>query len=322
VSLRIAVLGAGGHSRVSHGAALKIWAAEHPGEIELAAVCDLDRDKATAYARDFGFAAAYADLEGMLDAEELDGLIAVTPVERTFPLVGKLLQRGIPLVIEKPPGETVEHTRQLLALARRQGTPHMISFNRRFHPGLLIARQWLGEHAADSPPRLSLTRMLRVARREENFAFWTGIHCIDATLSLMGAPAHAAARHVASPIPDRPAYVARLDLENGAAASFLLAPDTGCMQETYELFGHDYRIFLDFWPCAVTIHRSGETVLEWHAPEDAPAAYRDGSVGETDAFVRSLQGRRVWSPSLEEGLTAMRAAETVERGWERELETE
>src|SRR5690606_23043668 len=81
--IRLGVLGAGGHSRATHGPALRHLKRRDPGRVELAAVCDLDRDKASAYAAEFGFARAYADVEAMLAAERLDGLVAVTPLKLT-----------------------------------------------------------------------------------------------------------------------------------------------------------------------------------------------------------------------------------------------
>jgi len=81
--MRIAVVGAGSHSRNNHGPALKAIKAQHPDQIELAAVCDIDLPKAQAYAQRFGFAGSYDSLEDMLAHEQLDGIVAVTPVSLT-----------------------------------------------------------------------------------------------------------------------------------------------------------------------------------------------------------------------------------------------
>ena len=186
--IRIGVVGAGSHSSNNHGPALKQYCAEHPGEIELTAICDLDRDKAQTYADAFGFARVYDDVGRMLAGDTLDGLVLITPVAVTREVVGELLSRGIPLLIEKPPGENSAQTRELLRIARETGTPHMISFNRRFHPAVARAREWLAAHAADRPPDLALARMQRVGRRETDFITATAIHSVDAVLSFMSAP--------------------------------------------------------------------------------------------------------------------------------------
>jgi len=184
--VRIVVLGAGNHSSGTHGPALRTYAAEHPGEIELAAVCDLDSAKAQKYADAFGFARTYTDIEAMLAEQQPDGLIAVTPIALTEEIVSGLLPHRIPMVIEKPPGEDSAATRRLLAAAEASGTPHMISFNRRFSPAIMRAREWLAQTAQERPPQVVLCRMLRHNRREDNFVIGTAIHLLDAAISILG----------------------------------------------------------------------------------------------------------------------------------------
>ncbi len=48
-------------------------------QIDLVAVCDLDRAKAERNARDFGAQRVYVDLEKMLDEEDLDGVFVIGP---------------------------------------------------------------------------------------------------------------------------------------------------------------------------------------------------------------------------------------------------
>ena len=59
--VRLALIGAGNHSRGNHAVAMAQYAREHPGQVELAAVCDLQRQKAEAFAGMFGFKAVYTD---------------------------------------------------------------------------------------------------------------------------------------------------------------------------------------------------------------------------------------------------------------------
>jgi len=319
MSLRIAVLGAGGHSRWNHGEALKLYDEQNPGQIELAAVCDLDADKAAVYAKECGFARTYTDFHAMVKAEKPDGLIAVTPQAKTFELVSELLGCGVGLTIEKPPGASAAQTRELAAIAERCGTPHMVSFNRRFHPAIEKARAFVEAQGEANAPLGSLARMLRVRRRDENFAFGTGIHCIDATLSLMGTPVSVVTRRVAMPIPGRTTYNAQMEFANGAIGTFVIAPYTGHHEETYELFGHDYYVHVDIWQCRIRIHQSDEVILDWTAPAEDPGLGKDGTLAETAAFIESLQGKRPWWPTLSEAVATMQAAEAIERGGQVDL---
>lgn len=312
--IRIGVLGAGHHSASSHGAALAELKAQQPARIELAAVCDLDRAKAEAYAARFGFARVYTDLDAMLRAERLDGLAAITAVRQTEELVSRLLPRGIALVIEKPPGATREAARRLADLAGQTRTPHMVSFNRRFTPALVKAQEWLRGPAAGRPPRLIAARMLRHARREPDFASSTGIHLVDATLALApGRPTALAVTRLATAAPGCFDYLARLDFGSGASASLLIAPACSRVEETYELHGEDYTVSIDTLQCRCRIVDADREVLAWEVPPDASAAFRSGSLGETEAFVNALEGKAPFAPTLEDGALSLQIAESIER---------
>jgi len=115
--IRVGVVGAGNHSRRNHGPALRRYCADRPNDVDLRAVCDLDPDRATEYAETFGLETTYEDLDAMLGEESLDAVVAVTPVEATHEIASKLLSRGTPVLIEKPPGRTLDEARDLEAVA-------------------------------------------------------------------------------------------------------------------------------------------------------------------------------------------------------------
>src|SRR4051812_16361934 len=134
--IRLALVGCGEHSRGSHAAPLARYAATHRDEIELVAACDLDPDRAAEFCRDFGFARAYTDVERMLAAESPDGCVSVMPIERIVESSIRLLDRGVPCVIENPLPTSPAEAERLARVARETGTPHMVSVNRRFLPYL------------------------------------------------------------------------------------------------------------------------------------------------------------------------------------------
>ena len=105
--VRIAVVGAGGHSRSNHGASLARFMGLRAGEAELVAVCDLDRSRAESFARDFdlsGSARVHTDMHEMMQAERPDGCITVMKIDGIVPVALDLLQYRVPLMVEKPPG--------------------------------------------------------------------------------------------------------------------------------------------------------------------------------------------------------------------------
>lgn len=302
--LRIAVLGAGQHSVAHHGPALKRIRQRYPDGVELAAVCDIDRNKAHAYAEQFSFARVYADLDEMLAVETIDGLVVVTPVALTASIVAELLPRRIPLMIEKPPGQNPDETRRLLELAQRYNTPHMISFNRRFSPALVRAKQWLDDNAPDRPPQLAVARMLRHNRTEPTFVVDTGIHLVDATNCLMGQPVR-----VTTYNRDQ-VWVSHVEFES-SAAKLVIAPQVGVNEETYELIGSDYSVRIDMMNCRLTILESGQTALDWQALDEEEPFYRSGAVGETEHFIDAIRQGHGFSPTLHDALLSMLTAEAI-----------
>ncbi|HYU97887.1 MAG TPA: Gfo/Idh/MocA family oxidoreductase, partial [Pyrinomonadaceae bacterium] len=73
--IRLALVGCGEHSRLSHATPLARYAAFNPGELELVAACDLNLDRAKEFCSEFGFARAYSDVEEMLSKETVDGCV-------------------------------------------------------------------------------------------------------------------------------------------------------------------------------------------------------------------------------------------------------
>ncbi|MWG33859.1 Gfo/Idh/MocA family protein [Halomarina oriensis] len=308
--LRVAVVGAGAHSRRHHGPALQRLASE-PSGADLVAVCDRDREAARRYAAEYGFASSTDDIDDLLAGTALDALVVVTPPAVTTSLVADLLPRGLPLLVEKPPGETVEEATRLRDAAERHDVAHMMSFNRRFHPAVRRAREWIEENAGHRPPQHAVARLYRHDRPDSEFLTHTGIHAVDAVSSVMGrvetmsrttSPDHTAG----SPCAGTAAF------EAGGTASFVLAPDAGCDVETYEFVGPRYAVRADTLNDRLRIRDGGEPVASWEPATRLPTFVRSGALAETRAFLAAVRGERAFSPTLADGRHAMAVAETLD----------
>lgn len=315
--MRLVVLGAGRHSVATHGPALKILKARRPAELDLCAVCDLDREKAEAFARDFGFERVYQDVGDMIDRERPDALIAVTPLPLTEQIAADLIPRGIPILIEKPPGATSTATKRLLDLARKHGTPHMVSFNRRFNPAVLRAKQWIAESAEERRPVAVLGRMVRLARRESGFAVGTGIHLIDAVISILGPPRYVSCRKIGTAWPGCFFFNAHLEFAR-SSASIAILPSAGAREETLEIHGRDYTLEIDTFANRTELQQRNGGWTWTPAEEDRPDLL--DVVAETEAFLAGVTNPERMAPTLADGLVSMRAAEAIQRGGVTEFE--
>lgn len=314
--VRIGVIGAGNHASVHHGSSLRCLAREQPGLVDLAAVCDLDLEKAQLFASTFGFERCYTDYEKMIRTERLDALIAVTPMKLTYPIANDLLPKSIPLLIEKPPGTSSDQTRELLATAVKHRSPHMVSFNRRFNPALRRATGWIRENA---PPAMMVSsRMIRKGRLEPDFIVGTGVHLVDATLSLLGRPTHV---HSTRWTATSGAQCASGSIAFAGRTVALLAflPDSGVDEETYEICGPGYAAMVETERSAVTVRADGHQVLSWAHDDEERYFEQFGALDETRAFVDAVAGGRPFSPTLADGLYAMLVAEAFDRGGDTEI---
>jgi len=320
--LKIALLGAGSHSEHVHGPSLACYAQEHPGEVELAAVCDLREERARLFRDKFGFRRVYTHMDEMLDRERPDACWVISPLELTRELAGTVMARGIPVFFEKPPGRNLQEAEELAQIAARAGGPNMVAFNRRWAPCTRQALEWANHHG---PFEYLYARMVRVARRDEQFAFGTGIHLLDCVRAL--AEAHlgkVAAAHTTRLRAPSGVFNFHVDLTfaSGARGRCDLLPTGGLVEESYALFGPTCVITFSLpwlaWPDLRTDGRAelwveGKLADSQTWPAD-PAFSSSGFYGETVEFISALKQGRKPCPSPQEAVVSVALAEAVQEG--------
>ena len=83
----------------------------------------------------------FEDLTSMLDRARLDGVIIATPNTLHVPAGLACVQRGIPMLMEKPIADTVESAQQLSDAAERAGVALLVGHHRRHNPVIAKARE-------------------------------------------------------------------------------------------------------------------------------------------------------------------------------------
>jgi predicted dehydrogenase len=138
--IRVGVVGAGWIAR-EHRRVL-----DSVAEAELAAVCDLDLERAGELAAGTG-ARVYQDWRDLLGREDLGALLVCTPPRYHREPAVAALSAGLPVYLEKPIARTIEDAALIVAAAERSGTVCAVGYQ--WHaldllgdlPGLLAGQQ-------------------------------------------------------------------------------------------------------------------------------------------------------------------------------------
>lgn len=131
-ALRIAVAGAGLIGR-AHIALIR-----KSESCTLAAIAD-PTPQAQTFAKEIGVP-HFADLERMLDAVKPQGVIVATPNAAHAANGLACVERGIPVLVEKPITETVASAKELVAAAKKADVPLLVGHHRRHSAILAQAR--------------------------------------------------------------------------------------------------------------------------------------------------------------------------------------
>jgi myo-inositol 2-dehydrogenase / D-chiro-inositol 1-dehydrogenase len=319
--VRLCQIGCGEHARVAHGPSQARCARERR-DLVLAGCCDVERERAEAFRREFGYARAFTDAAAMLEAEHPDAIVVVVPIERTVAVGTLVLERGIPLLLEKPPGTTVAEVDRLIAAADRGGrpVPHQVALNRRFAPLLRELRRRI---EAGPPLQHVHYEMTRVERRDPDFST-TAVHGLDAVRYLAGAD-YAQARFRYRELPELGPGVADIFVDavmaTGATAHLAFCPVAGALVERAAAHAHGHTLFahVPMWggpdsPGRLWHFEGGTLAADVKGDQmgDGPALFElGGFYGETAAFLDALTQARHPTPSLRESRQSVEMAQRV-----------
>jgi len=313
MALRICSIGCGRHARNAHGTSYARYVRQYP-DTELVSCCDLDEQKARAFAGDFGFARSDTDLDVMLNRERPDAVCLISPPALTCELGCRVLRHGIPLLVEKPPGVSPGQLEQLIEAAG--DTPVMVAFNRRFAPALVKLKSRLADlhiHEIDY-------QMVRSMRKEPDF-FTTAIHGIDALRFLVGdfASASMTYQRIASATSAANMVIDGFT-KSGTRVRFRCYPCAGGIFEraTVQADGHTLEANVPMWnshdmPGVVRHFAGDQCIAEISGEMDVPEIVISGFYGENEAFFEAVRYGRTLTPTLAESRQSVRVADVLFR---------
>ena len=109
--------------------------------VELVAVVDVDIDRATAFAREWGVPRVHPRLAALLDTEKLDLVHVCTPPSTHVPLALECLAADVNVLVEKPPALSLSEIDTLIAAERSSASRVGTVFQHRFGPAAIRLRR-------------------------------------------------------------------------------------------------------------------------------------------------------------------------------------
>lgn len=132
---KVVIIGAGGRANQVIYPSIADLASDG---VELAGVCDIDKDRCNAVAERYGVNRRYHDsvfdYRRMIEEVCPDAVFAIGPPEIFYSIWMWCLEHGLNLYIEKPMGITIHHARSLAYMAEKNGCITRVSFQRRNTP--------------------------------------------------------------------------------------------------------------------------------------------------------------------------------------------
>jgi predicted dehydrogenase len=137
--------------------------ADHPvGRIT--AICGRDLDRARTVADQWAVADAYNDWSTMLDSGDIDAVIVASPNETHYEISMAALDRGLPVLCEKPLGMNVAEAHKMADAAHQHGAITMVPFTYRFMPTNQFVKQLITDGYVGRPYHLSMRYFAGYAR--------------------------------------------------------------------------------------------------------------------------------------------------------------
>ncbi|AGA57390.1 putative dehydrogenase [Thermobacillus composti KWC4] len=189
---RIGVIGAGSISEMH----LNAYQA-HP-DVEIAAICDVNEERARAKASEYGASRVYTDYRELLAQPDIDAVSVCTWNNSHAEISIAALEAGKHVLVEKPLCKTMEEALKVQEAVKRTGKVLQVGFVRRYGANAEVLKQFIdnGEFGEIYYAKASWLRRLGnpggwfadIERSGGGPLIDIGVHVIDICWYLMGKP--------------------------------------------------------------------------------------------------------------------------------------
>ena len=195
----IGIIG-GGYMGKAHSVAMAAVGAVFNTSLRprLEMICAASDESAAGYREAYGFARSTASWQTLVHDPRVEAVVIAAPQSLHHRIAKAAFALGKPVLCEKPMGESLEQSADMLALAQRSGVVHMVGFNYIRTPASQYARKlvaqgaigditWFrGEHTEDFYADPKAPASWRTSGEANGTMGDLAAHMINAALALVG----------------------------------------------------------------------------------------------------------------------------------------
>ncbi|MCW4020874.1 MAG: Gfo/Idh/MocA family oxidoreductase [Candidatus Bathyarchaeota archaeon] len=299
--LKMAVVGAGFWGR-NHIRVLS----ELP-EVEMATVCDVDKERAETIAQKYGLR-TYTDARNMYRKEELDAVTLCVWSTKLAQEALKALNAGKHVLVEKPMASSTGEAKKILDLSKAKNLHLTVGFIERFNPAVRRLKEAIAEGKIGSPVSATIKRVSKWPQRIGDIGVVkdTAIHDIDITRFIFNEDPSAVYAKAGNLRHKRFEDYTQIMLTFSGGKSAFLEANWLTPNKTRKLTvtGSEAIISLDYITQEMTIETSGQTLTpryDWEEPLKL----------ELKHFVDCILGNKKPLVTGSDGLKALHIAEAV-----------
>lgn len=331
--IKVGVIGAGSISEMHFNAY------ESNKEVELAAVCDLNEERAKQKAAKYGAKKIYTDYKELLADPDIDAVSICTWNNSHAPISIAALEAGKHVLCEKPLCKTVEEALKVEEAVRQSGKTLQVGYVRRLGTNMKVLKKFVDEGDLGNIYFAKATCLRRLGNPGGWFSdversgggplIDLGVHVIDACWYLMGKPKvksisgntyvklgnRSNVEHLsfykASDYDERNTVEdmanAIIRFENGASLLLDVSFTLHAKEDELSIRLYGDKGGAELEPKLILVSEKYDTILNIEPQIDhVTFDFENGFQNEIDHFIESCQGRVSTISPVEDGLEMMK----------------
>lgn len=144
--LNVGLIGCGFMGRAHSNAYRKVWNFfKLPYRPVLRAICDVNAEKAKAFAENWGYESVETDWHKLLERKDIDLVDICVPNIMHKEIAIAAAAAGKTILCEKPLAMNTAEAEEMVAAVEKAGVPNLVSFNYRRVPAVTLAKQLIDQ---------------------------------------------------------------------------------------------------------------------------------------------------------------------------------